>query len=272
MTDLLDRTVGLYQCSIGTSLAIEGAAHTGDKVDLKGTPPIYKFESVWFNLRTLIRNAYNSYDKDFQESLLVDTLIKTVEDDWALVQQGIQGHVPECEVVLYLCTYERISAALPNAAFRNSTTSKQMIYEALEKDVIYHFMEEYKDTLQQFRWKLKGSKRCTIITHIPLDLVSASQFPAMELLESHTGALKGPKDWWTKMSVKKDGPIIPFNLAMLQIFGDNATLKPQDLKVRKRLLEISEKRHWHPLTTLSKIKQDVTLEYEPHLVEFIRKF
>lgn len=272
MTDTLDREMGLYQCSIATSLAIEGAAHTGERTDLKGQPPIHEFECVWFNLRTLIRNAFNAYESQHRDTLLVDTLIATVEEDWSAVQAAIKSHVPNCEVSLYLCTYDGIGRILPHANFKGSTTGKQMVYESLEKDVMRHFMNEYKETLKEFKWKLNGDKRCVLVTHHPMDLVSASNFPDLLLLESHTGAVKGPKHWWTKLAIKRDGPIIPFNLTMLQIFGDGAMLKPQPLKIRQTLLKISEKRHWHPLTTMSKILQDVQLEYEPHLVTFLRQY
>ena len=271
MVDPLNRTVGLYQCSIPTSLAIEGAAHTGERADLKGRPPIEDFESVWFNLRTLIRNAHNAFDRDDQTMLTTDVLIKTVEDDWEAVQQAIHTHNPQCDVELYLCTYEGISKRLPHANFKNSTTGKQMVYEALEKDVIRHFMAEYKDTLKVFKQELSGSKRCVLVTHLPLDMVSSSKFPDLRLLESHTGVVKGPMQWWTKLNVKRDGPVIPFNL-MMQIFGDSSTFSPQPLKIRKALLNISEKRHWHPLTTVSKIMQDVSLEHEPHLHAFLRQY
>jgi len=214
----------------------------------------------------------NAVDSAAQIHIDGKMLADAVSMDWEGIKNTVNEHNPSCDTVLYLCTYEGINEELKDVNFRNYTTPKQQAYESAEKGTIAYFLDNYKDELTKFKMKPTGKKGCVMLTHLPLDLVSYQNFPSLKLLESHTGKLKERRHWHTKMNVKKDGPIIPFNRAMLLIFGDSAMFSPQSIKVRRLLLEISEKGKWNPLTTIAKIEQDVQLAHEPFLSEFIKRY
>jgi len=272
MVDSLDRALGTLGISYATSLAIEGASSTGEYLDRDKPPMVSTFEDFWINLRTLIRNAINAFPTIDQISLSSETVIDAVKHDWDTVHELMPMYNPHVKTVLYLCTYEDLDTKFPLANFKNSNTTKQLHNESLERDTIAYFIENHKTELKLLNSSLAGDKRCVLLTHLPLDLLSASNFPKLSLLESHTGALKERRDWHTKLSIKKDGPVIPFNKTMLQIFGDGVTLAAQPIKIRKLLLAISEKRLWHPLTTQSKIMQDIKLSNDRNLLEFVNRY
>lgn len=272
LVDVSSRTLGWFGASIGTSLAFERITNTGEFEQTFDKPPIQDMESVWINLRTLIRNAHNAVETQDQMYITGEALSEAVSEDWEAINNAVAEVNPNCELRLYLCTYEGINEEFPNANFRNSSTTKQLSYETVERDVISYFLDNYSEELLKFKWQLSGSKGCVLLTHLPLDLVSYPKFPSLKLLESHTGAIKERRHWHTKMKIKKDGPVIPFCRAMLVIFGDSSMFSPQPIQARKTLLKISEKSKWHPLTSMAKIEQDVKLAHEPHLLDFIKQY
>lgn len=272
LVDLSSRALGWFGASIGTSLPFERITNTGEFEQTFDKPPVQDMESIWLNLRTLIRNAHNAVETQDQQYINGHQLAEAVVEDWEAVIGAVTEANPNCEVKLYLCTYEGINDEFPNANFRNNSTTKQLSYETVERDVISYFLDKYSEELLKFKWQLSGSKGCVLLTHLPLDLVSYPKFPSLKLLESHTGAIKERRHWHTKMKIKKDGPVIPFCRVMLVIFGDSSMFSPQPMKARKTLLEISRKSNWHPLTSMAKIEQDVKLAYEPHLLEFIKQY
>jgi hypothetical protein len=52
---------------------------------------------------------------------------------------------------------------------------------------------------------------------------------------------------------------LPFNRKILLILGDKVLVKPSDLRLRKIILDCSIKHNWHPLTTMEKIKLDLSI-------------
>ncbi len=272
MLDLSTRTISWIGASMGTSLAIERITHTGEFSTEEGEPLINGIDALWINLRTLIRNCHNAVETTYQPYIEGVKLAEAVYEDWLAINTALEEAAPNCELKLYLCTYEDINRDFPDANFRNSNTAKQLAYTANEKGVIKYFLDKHDEELTKFKWSLKGEKGCVLLTHLPLDLVSHDKFPSLRLLESHTGAVKERRHWFTKLNIKKDGPIIPFNKMMLTIFGDGAMFAAQPIKVRKLLLALSEKKQWHQLTSEAKMLQDIRLEHEPHLLDFVRKY
>jgi len=273
MVDTDKRTLGWTGASIGTSLAFERITNTGE-FDTEVEPPaILKMDVIYVNLRTLIRNAYNSYESADQPYLTAEQIAEVVTSDWDSIMASVSAGNAQTEVNVYLCTYEGISEKIPEGNFKNNTTAKQLAFEATERGAIEFFKVNRKDDFSIIKYAHEGeNKRCVMLTHLPFDLLSYTKFKDLLLLESHTGKLKPRQQWHTKLAVKKDGPIIPFNLIMLCIFGDSSMLSAQPIAIRRVLLKISEARKWHALTTHDKIIQDIKLAHEPNLLEFVRRY
>lgn len=272
MKEAFERTMSAYSVSIGTCLALESITNTGEFEGVHDTPPVNTIDRIYLNLRTLVRNAINAFESKDQYDLNANTVIECVEEDFEEYRTTVMDFNSNCEVVLYLCDYRELHEVFPYCKFKNASTAKQNIIEAVTNDVLRYYQEEYKDSLIVSRWKLEGAKkRCVIQTHLPLDLMSHKYFSELKLLESHTGKIKERREWHTKIHGVKD-VVIPLNLAMLQIFGDGTMISPQDLKARKMLVAIADKRGWHPMTTNDKIISDIKLEHEPYLYDFYRRY
>ena len=272
MPTMLDRTLGFYPISIATSMAFEGVTHMGEYGDRPGEPEITTIEAIWVNLRTLIRNAIGAFTTEEYTRLDDRCVIDSVMDDWEQIRDRIGPQYPQCELRLYLCEYQGLDHAFPNAYFKASETPKQLHYEALERATMTHFVTNLKEELQVFDWKLSGVKRTTLLTHLPIDLLSYHGFPDLQLLESHTGVIKTRRQWASKLQLDKKVTVIPFNRATLAIFGDGVMFRPQPIKPRRVLIQIGEQRNWNSMTTMSRMVEDVKLAYEPFLLEFLLRY
>lgn len=272
MPSMLDRVLGFYPMSIASSLAFESITHMGEHSDKTGELEINHMEAVWCNIRTLIRNAIYAFTSEEFMRLEHQTVIDAVVNDWECISERIAPQYPQCEFKLYMCEYKGLDHAFPNAFFKSSETPKQHMYEEYERVCLEYFHEHYKDAMLIFDWKLNGPKRTTLLTHLPIDLLSYHGFPDLQLLESHTGTIKQRRQWASKLQLDKSVTVIPFNRATLAIFGDNVMFRPQNLKARRLLISIGEKRGWNTMTTKSRMVEDVKLAYEPFLLDFLLRY
>jgi hypothetical protein len=74
-------------------------------------------------------------------------------------------------------------------------------------------------------------------------------------LESHTGAIKNPAEWNTKLTGgAKELSNIPFNRFTLQLFGDNGHMfLSGPLRLREIVLGIAKRDHWTSVTTSERV-------------------
>lgn len=271
MLSSLERTLGFYPISIATSMAFEGITHVGEYRDRPGEPELDHLQAIWVNVRTLARNAIGAFSSAQIDQLTGSLIKETILSDLhGLV--NIFHDYPNVELNFYLCEYHDLDRDWPGVRFKNSETAKQKQHEAIERGMVTALREELGDQLLLFNWKLSGKRRTVLLTHMPMDLLSYYEFPDLELLESHTGVIKSRRQWHTKLNIDKELTVIPFNRATLCIFGDKVMILPQDLKTRRRLIDIGTKRGWNPMTTISKMISDTKLEYEPFLVEFLQRY
>lgn len=262
-------TYGAYPISIATSLAIESITNTGEFKTNRGTPAVHNIESLWLNVRTLFRNVMGALDKQGRKFIKTSDVYELILNDIDYITSTLTEFNNNIEVVPYICTYK-------NCDFSDWVVKKPKTAVAFNEramlDGVLNLMIDKKevDGLLVFKDKLEGPSETTIITHIPYDLLSWKYFRDLTLLESHTGRLKKRSQWNSKLNTKQY-QTIPFNRPMLAIFGDGTMFGGVDIKVRNRVIELSNKCNWNALTTLSKIKQDVQLNFEPMILDFINR-
>lgn len=271
--EALDRTLGFFSMSIGTSMAFEGLLRVGEHADMPGRPNHDAYEAIYINVRTLVRNVIAAHESETLNYIKSAAIIEGVEQDQAQIISTLEEMLPNKKVVFYLCTHEGLNRKFPNARFKVAETPKQLMLEALETGTLQYFHGLMKDAESEFIFDvdITSNLRTLLLSHQPVDLLSNAKFPDLYLLESHTGKVKSKKDWHTKLNIKKDIVCIPFTRAMLQIFGDGYMFMAQDLKVRRQLVSIGTKRKWHGMTTHSRMVEEIKLEYEPHLYDFVVK-
>ena len=270
----VDRTFGFYQMSIATSLAFEGLLHEGEYADWKGPIPIHKYQEIYLNVRTLFRNAFYAFETN-RERLTPEVMLASIEEDINTIYATAKAVAPSVLCVPYLCTYKSANRIFPEASFRTiaggqeKMTPNQLHYNALEHDTLKLYGEKYAEKFKSFDVFPKGQHDTLILTHYPADLLAYKDFPLLNLLESHTGKIKGRLEWYTKLNGKPEQ--IPFNKAFLTLFGDGYMFAPLDRKVRKVVLNTAEKYHWRQDTTMDRVYSCLKLVNEPFVIEFLHR-
>lgn len=217
---------------------------------------------LYMNIRTLYRNYFGSYETSPHEmpvAEFVSGFISELEDLVAIVAGII---VP----VIYINTGASLTRLFPKAQMWVAHTSKQKNYEKLEE----HTLSAVFDTehnVKSFDVTVKGSNHTAfMISHLPLDLLSNKQFKSLDLLESHTGAVKHRSTWINKLSKNPNYANVPFSTMAIQILGDSSNqFKPMKKIWSKTLLRISSENKWNAATTKSKMIFDINKENDRFL-------
>lgn len=265
---ITNRELGKVPVSIATSRALEGAYGILEEAP-NHNPIIHKVDAIYVNLRTLLRNIVGAVDKDIANDLLAEDLSKAMANELqiidASVQQFTQGKV---EVVPYVCEYSALKRRFPHAVMKETKTPKQTFQFIRETNALNDF-ELNMGWIYTKKFDVdfdKDDRNVLIMTHYALDLLQRYKFTTLNLVESHTGAVKPPAQWYTKLNNGKHLTNIPFDRFTIQMFGDNSNLfSPMGIVLRRAVLKIAEQNKWTPMTTKAYILDSIKKAYEPAL-------
>ncbi len=276
MIEALDRQYGLYQMSIGTSLAIESLFHTGTFENAEGTPPYTKVDELLINIRTLIRNAYQAFDYSAQPNLATATIYDSIIEDIDDIAETIADKSSTMTVTYYNCSYDTIRSVGKSvgANVLINTALRAIDYELIEKAVYDRIKRERPNLITEFDSIINPAKKandCVVLTHYPFDLMSNSKFTSLKLLESRTGKIKDRREWGSKLNNPKEVDNLPFNTVTMMICGDNTLFRPLGTKVKKALKEAAVKYNWTQNTTYDRVITDIKLFGNSDLLECVRK-
>jgi len=248
------RSTGTLGMSVGTSLAFEGEGANG----------IRSADTVMFNLRTLIRNAMQSYETADKEAHDAVQLAEDVSSDLRLIGGWLdqaRKHKP-IQMVVYCPDYSGLKSDFPKADLvdhsKNSknATEKQKVTAALVNVVVEKLIKQYGKMIVETKAKLPPfNGKGIVLTHHVVDLTTAAGIARLWLLESHTGILKPFTLWYTKLTGGKELHYIPFNRLTIQIFGDKSTnFKASSHGIRELVKKLATDNHWTSATTIGRIR------------------
>jgi hypothetical protein len=194
-------------------------------------------------------------------------------DEWVAIKRVLEQ--TKLKPTLYLCNYKSIySRYKRQTVFRSDTTLNQKDERKRMEKSIQQFLDDVGEGyLLDFDTDLKPEDKAAkviIQTHIAVDLISWKNFEELDLLESHTGAIKNRSLWYTKYNNGKELSMIPFTQYFLRIFGDKEFFSPKDSALRKAILEIAVKYNWSPLTTDSRIRFTLDQLKNPFFREVVK--
>lgn len=252
-----NREKGQFPISIGTSLALEAGA--GSYPDRPEHPaPFTRVKQLWINLRTLVRNLNSCLPTDVKDTLLPDDLWEFVLEEMAIIPAAVtnvsQGNT---QVVFYASDYKNMQRRFPGALLRQPRTAKQIMQHSVEETTLKMALAKNQDfDVKLFDMEIEGQYPASfILTHLPVDLLARYRFERLELLESHTGSIKGPAAWNTKLTNGRELTHVPFNRFTLQLFGDNGNMfAPHPLTLRREVMALAHRWSWTNVTTLDKIR------------------
>jgi len=253
------RALGAYPLSIATSLAIESAVGVHPDLPKPRVMPIRQYKELWVNLRTLYRNVVGAMSKDIAASIHAIEIAQIMLEEMYHIPDILQHESGQpVKVVYYFNNMKYLVAKYPEASLRTDNTPRQQQATQTLGEVMHLLLQHHKDMVVLFDDKPPGNTVDTlIITNIAYDLLWASNFGSLTLLESHTGKIKTKPLWYTKYYSGKELSQIPFTEELLQVFGDTETFHPMDVNLRKAIIELAARRNWSSLTTRARIVEGI---------------
>lgn len=246
---------GSYPISLGSALVFES--------------PVFNIASwpnlIYINLRTLYRNYVASIPKEqygnIESVSFTQTYLEEVSEIETIIRELSGGRI---KIFFFYPRYDKFDKVLPkserlvyNPDMFDDVELNMWDYVKQQELVVPFFYEEVSQ-------ELPPSNEPTLLwTSFVLDLLSASRFPTLMLLESYTGKIKKRPEWYTKIKFGKfkdaDEISYPFNKFMIQIFGDKSGfIKGAEPALRKVVREMAKNDRWSPITGPEKIKYSIS--------------
>lgn len=256
-TVLSNRVLGeVVPISIATALAIESLIGKNPEAPVV-EDHLGEIDILMINVRTLTRNVIGAIQKEDKEvEVTGPILMEYICADMNVIDTIVQEHGGDTlSVIYYVPTYEKIYKGLyKHGILKEARTPKQVYQHSLELYIVDNIVKHCESIgiMNIIPVDTEISKhigRGALITHYPVDLLSRYNFTSLSLLESHTGALKAPAQWYTKLTGGKDNPNIPFDRATLQVFGDGVMFSSGKSKLRQTFIDLSKRYKWTSRTT-----------------------
>ncbi len=278
---LYTRTISAFPISVGTSLALESLfaprLETIDPERKFERVDVTKYSEVWINLSTLFRNIVGAVEKEVFMMATDNELLSILQSEIEIINDLFQNEGQGfCKPIYYHCSYKKLYDKLDKAkiGIRSHKTELQRSY-AVKHDKTLEKLDKATDEIRKFNIELSGNSTANalMLSHVPYDLLSYKSFNNLSLLESHTGKLKNRNQWNSKYFAlpTKDLSHMPFNELLLLVFGDKVQIQPSPMKLRTQIYDTSINRKWNVMTTLEKIKYDLSLDIkEPFVLAWLK--
>ena len=282
MNPLHSRNTSGFALSISTGLAMETLFQPRTDVfdPERVAPPrinIADYSHLWINVLTLIRNAYNAMGREEAYAVASHDMAEVILQEMGVIRDllKIEGG-GFCQPVFYFTDYTTLFKSIPDIfKMRIDKSDIQLrTRDVFNKSKLV--INQSDSSILNFRNELKGGEqqKALMLTHLPLDLLSANRFRYAALLESHTGKIKTKSEWNTKYHKLGEDSLdrLPFCRQLLYIFGDNVSITPMSVKIRRSILEIGKLAHWTPVTSAQRVANDIVYRLpDPALAAEIRK-
>lgn len=272
---LTARDKGQYPVSIGTSLALESLMNIHpDTHHRTNRPPIHSFQMFWVNVKTVLRNLFNSVHTDHRFAVAPEHWTLALIDELAFYKDYCKNEGNGITLHLYTSNYD-IEHLYPMAKLRRDSTARQQHLTAVTEDIVNHLVRDpvLKDQfpIQVFKNRIQSNLylKTLMLTHYAYDLINPYQFSSLALIESHAGGIKPQAKFNTKYYNGKDLNFLPFREDLLQIFGDQTLFSPLHANIRKEIIEQAKLDRWTPVSTKDKIKHSINKLKNPYTREIV---
>ncbi len=276
---LSSRTLGeVLPVSIATALAIESLIGENPEAPVEGDH-LDMFDSLYINVRTLTRNLLGAIQTSDKNTHINPSLIlEYVMGEMVTIVSLLKEDAPDKNVIFYSPSYREVYVkSFKHGIVKEYKTKQQSYYferESFVEDMITKEVEKnnLELTVIDIDTEIPSDKvNVVILTHYPVDLLSRYSFKSLNLIESHTGALKGPSEWYTKLTGYKERPPIPFDRAMLQIFGDGTMFLASKRKLRTTIIELANKYKWTYRSTEDLVKFSAAKLNDPFFTNYVNE-
>lgn len=276
---LSNRVLGeVIPISIATALAIESLVGKNPDAPVVDSH-LPEVDLLVINVRTLVRNLLGAIQKeDKLVQISGPALVEYIIQDINIINQTLAEYASDTlDIVFYVPTYKSIYNGLyKHGILKESRTPNQIYQNTSELYVVDNLItvakEQSIDNVISVDANLdKYPVACAMLTHYPVDLLNRYQFNSLYLLESHTGALKGPTEWNTKLTGGKANINLPFDRATLQVFGDGVMFISSKSKLRSTFRELAERYKWTARSTPDLVKFSATQLSDPFFDQYVKE-
>lgn len=276
---LSSRTVSGFPLSIGTGIAFESIFNTTQPVydPVRKVPPkanIKNYDQLWINIATLYRNMAGSIKASDAEYVMPNQYAEHLSMEIEVIKslcanEGMGLITP----VFYFCTYDHIyrHPGHKAVAMRMETTDKAKAYKTKLMQTVKLLNADGLVLMLDSELTPTKRSKALVLTNFVWDMLSVNHFTVLDLLESHTGAVKSTAKLNTKYHKYKDLSMLPFNRMLLKVFGDSELFVPMFTAVRDMVLNAATKGKWTPFTTLAKVNMDLDMYSQDKLAVSIIK-
>lgn len=259
--------------SIATGVAIVSAL--GRLAEAKDKhPPVLDHDRLLIHTRTLYRNLLGSMPASVRNDLTAYTLAEAIATECRVIESLVnEVSGGKCKVEFYECSYKTIANDFSQSLIRYPKTKIQKFLASLEHTTLLELKDSIvnKPEITYYNRKFKEyGGDCLILTHYPVDLLNRYRFRNLRLLESHTGAIKGPALYNTKLREGWGLQALPFDRMTLQLFGDGVHFGPMDVKLKMAIFNLAIKHDWAWATTKDYVIHCVVQKRDPALEVFIK--
>jgi len=239
-----ERTLTSFGVSIGTGLMLESLFKpTEVRYDTtRDIPKNIKIDSYkyhYYNIYTIARNIKNSIQDRanvgilYTNNNLLDTVIEEVNTINALYENS------KCMPILFIPTYDDLIKKINKGKDGNLVNTDYLLREYIKNSINGNTVNTPMKIATGKKHLLGGDNSSMLITtHIPVDLLNFKKSKNLKLMESHTGKLKIPREWYSKYHKIGKLPleVFPFMEELVYILGDGVISLPMKLNIRLDIL------------------------------------
>lgn len=242
-----------YGITIGTELALDTLFTRGAPNKAKHAVHIYN--GIYINLHTLTRNVISQFNAKALEKIHADEIMRVVLKDITLINKLTEDKIT---VTYYGTSLTGFASSVFLPFLREPKTVKQ-------KKLAYTISTVVTALVKKYRYpRVNGMLHTThgenlVLTNFLMDLLSN---PANELLESHTGKVKGKKLWYTKLHKipHADMSTLPPLNRMLLFTGTSDIFSPSaHMRFREKLIDIATRKGWNSATSNDRVLFDLRI-------------
>lgn len=247
-------------CPLGYRIGANGITIPWDSAIELGEWGEVKDTTIAINMRTLIRNAHGSFER---EGVPQANLAERVREDILLIKEYFRD-VHNSAVHIYAIDYDRTYVS-KMTNFKLPRTEKQKDEAIMYKNMLKELSLSI-DKWHASRVLFSGDY---IISNYIYDMAEAQSH--VKLIETHTGAIKSRSELNSKLNLNDaETMVVPFTKMTYLLYGDKVLLHKQT-GVTRKLLDVLLAAEITPLSTETRLSMAVK-NRDPILHRILRKF
>lgn len=245
-----ERVRGTVPISVGTALALEALPNA----------PMHRYHTFLINLRVIVRNARQAYD---QYTPTTSELFQACKEDIVGLAEFIAAMKlkTDLDIKFYYPSYKGLPRLFPMAKLKGmgKEGTKEREFAVLDQSVIDKLLPEFGKNINHVDSVVpQFAGQALILTAHPVDLVTTDSYARLNLLESHTGAIKNYTLFYTKLTGSDKITNIPMNKLTIQIFGDNSmSFYSQSIAVKNEIRQLADAAHWSTASTPQMVARSI---------------